>query len=195
MAEEVSTRHFPAGLGGRRPKRRPQDVFLETGPLTDEDINAMVAHVESGEVVGVKPVDLKQVRQSHHFAAQLLATGMSVNDVARATNYTAHRISTLRNSPAFQELEAFYAEQQRDELADFISKAKILSDDILQEIQRRLDEEPEKITPQMLNEFLKTISDRAGYAPVAKQMNLNIHADFGSRLQAARDRLKQHGGT
>jgi len=194
MAAEVTGRFFPAGLGGKRPPIRPELIFLETGPLTEEHIALMESHMESGEPIGIRPADLKQIRQTHHFVAQLLATGMPVHDVARATNYTRERISSMRNSPAFQELEAYYAEGQREELADFISKAKMLSDDILQEIQRRLDEEPEKLTAQMLNEFLKTISDRAGYAPVSKNLNLNVNADFGSRLRAAQERLRQSGG-
>lgn len=183
---------FPAEFSAKQ-NRHPQvsldSIVTEWGPLDASHIAAAREYVESGNPLGVT-VDLKSIRHTHHRAAQLLAAGMDENRVAVLCNYTPQRISQMKAVPAFADLLAYYKKQVDVEFADFVSSAAALSQDILQEIQRRMDEEPEKISPSMLNEFLKTLADRSGNAPVQRSLNVNVNTDLAERMQAARARYR-----
>ena len=191
VVNEVSDLHWPADLGKSRYHRRKTPLFLEMGMLDETHIQAMRDHLDSGQPLAVKPIDLKQIRQSHHRLAILLAGGANDITAGRLCNYTPARVSQLKRTPAFQELLAHYASEAQTEWAEFIVAAKDLSMDLLQEISRRLDEEPEKISNQQLNDLLRTVSDRAGHAPVNKTLNVNANLDFGSRLRAAQERQRR----
>jgi hypothetical protein len=187
QAQEIAARHFPA-VSGARPKFPPGEIVLSVQRLTDADIVAYEGHVASGRTIGVKPVDLKAIRNTHHRLAQMLAVGVDETVAAKLCNYGVARVSILKSDPAFAELLAHYAADVREEWADFVSTAANLSMDVMQEIQKRLDETPEQFTIQTLNDTLKTIADRSGHAPVQKTQNVNINVDMGSRLRAARER-------
>lgn len=193
-AEEVMRLHFPAGLGGTRTIVPREEVFLAVDPLTRDDITAMQTHMASGGNLDVKPVDLKQVRHTHHRLAQLLAVGVDEFVAAKLCNYSFSRVSMLKSDPAFAELLAHYTGDVQDQWADFVGTAANLSLDVLQEMQRRLDETPEQLTPTHLIELGKFLADRTGHAPVQKSIAVNVNADVGSRLQAARERLRSGGG-
>jgi hypothetical protein len=45
----------------------------------------------------------------------------------------------------------------------------------------------------MLLEITKVLADRTGHAPVTKSVQVNVNADVGTRIEAARRRLLQLG--
>jgi hypothetical protein len=190
-AEAVMAEHFPQGLGRSRAGVPPSEVFLSVEPLTAEDIAVMVKHVASGKTLGIQPVDIKQLRHTHHRAAQLLAVGVDETVVAKLCNYSVARISQLKTTPAFAELLAHYTDEVKEEWADFVGTAANLSMDFLQELQRKLDETPEAFTPQTILEAIKVLADRTGHAPVQKTQNVNINVDMGTKLRLARERSNQ----
>lgn len=191
VADEVMAMHFPEGLGGKRNRVPATEVFLAMEPLTAADIAAMQAHVNSGNSLGVKAVDIKALRHTHHRLAQMLAVGVDETVAAKLCNYSVSRVSILKGDPAFAELLAHYSEEVKEEWADFVGTAANLSMDFLQELQRKLDEEPEKFSPSAIMEAIKILADRTGHAPVQKTQNVNINLNMGDKLKAARERANQ----
>lgn len=187
-AEEIMATHFPTGLGGKRTAVPVEEIFVSVEPLGPEDIVALQAHVASGGNMGIKPVDIKALRNTHHRLAQMLAVGVDETVAAKLCNYSISRVSILKADPAFAELLAHYADDVKKEWADFVATAANLSLDFLQELQRKLDETPEAFTPQTILESIKVLADRTGHAPVQKTQNVNINLDMGTKLRLARER-------
>lgn len=179
---------MPSGFArGRR--QVAVDAFGESWPLTAEDVAVAKAHVESGAVIGVVNPDLKALRNTHHRLAQLLAMGMDEVKAGVLCNYTASRVSILKSDPAFSELLAYYKSEVDAEFADFVTTAKELSLDFLGLLQQQLDETPEKFTPGMALEAIRTLADRSGNAPVARSVNVSVNTNLGERMAAARQRV------
>lgn len=160
------------------------------GPLTQEHVAAEREWREAGAPSIDQGVpSLKHIRASHHRLAQLLAVGTPQITAAALCNYSPIRVSILAGDPAFQELMAHYQGNVKESWADFVEASATLSVDMLQELQRRLDETPEGFTHTHLMEGIKLLADRSGHAPVSRNLNVNVNADLGDRLEAARRRL------
>jgi hypothetical protein len=188
MIEEA----FPEGFATGRRSRVPEEALvLETGPLTIEHVNIAMTHVESGATMGVTNNPIKAIRNTHHRLAQLLALGMDETKASVLCNYAIGRVSILKSDPAFQDLLAYYTSNVEAEMMEFVSAAKELSLDFLGKLQQDLDESPEKFTPQLTLEAIRTLADRTGHAPVSKTVNVNVNAEFGDRLAAARRRVSE----
>jgi hypothetical protein len=134
------------------------------------------------------PPSLSTLRYTHHRLAQLLASGINRTVAARVCNYSSDRVVQLMSDPAFQELMSHYHHEIEEHYADFHRLAGDLSIDFLSELQGRLDRSPEKFSISVLVETLKVLADRSGHAPVNKNVQLNVNADVGDRLEAARRR-------
>lgn len=175
-------------------KRRPAipigDLITSYTDITPEHVDAIAKHIESGETLGVRAPSLKAIRHTHHRLAQLLAGGMDETRAGRLCNFDPTRVSVLKADPAFAELLAYYSEQVEDEFVEFVVAAKELSMDFLQHVQQQLDEAPEKFTPQLALEAIRTLADRSGNAPVSKSIAVNINQGMGDKLEAARQRAK-----
>lgn len=141
---------------------------------------------------GIKPVQIKKIRDSHHLLARLVAMGGSLNEISVRTGYSISRISILRSDPTFAELVAFYrkhVEAVRDEVTrDFYQQLTALHGDIVDELQDRIHDEPELISTDSLLDMAKFTADRIGLAPVHKSQNLNLNVDLADRVAAGRQR-------
>lgn len=148
--------------------RKPENVEASLiGPLKPEDlIERSEADVRSGET-------LKRLRQSHHYAAQLLSQGMKHAEVSMRTGYSVATVGRLTTDPSFQELLSFYADQDSRIFADTRQKVANLAGDALDEIAERLTENPDAFTNTQLTELMKLTLDRSGHGPTATQLNLN----------------------
>lgn len=165
------------------------DAFGPTAPLDAEDVAAAREYVETSGVMGVNMPDLKAMRNTHHRLAQLLAAGMDEIKAGRLCGYAHSRVSVLKADPAFAELLAYYSNQVKIEFQDFVTAASELSMDFLEHLQETLSEHPEKFTPNMTLEAIRTLADRSGNAPVAKSINVSVNTDLGNRMAAARARV------
>jgi hypothetical protein len=179
-----------AGNRGK-PKFDEESLITAHGELTAEHIELARAHISSGASLGVQPTAIKALRHSHHRLAMLLASGIDETKAAIICNYSVSRISILKADPAFQELLSYYSDQVEETWAGFHETASGLSLDMLQELQRRLDESPEQFTVASLNESIKLLADRTGHAPVTKSVSVNVNADVGTRLAEARRKAQQ----
>lgn len=190
-------RAFTESRAGRSLAPPPSQLLLEVGLLGPEHAKAVEDHLAAGSpALNVPSSSIQQVqtlRFTHHRIAQLLAAGMPDIQVAALCSTTASRISILKTNPAFQELLAYYAENVEEAWADFVTTAAAMSMDMLHRLQELLDESPDKFTPAMTLQALTVLADRSGHAPVTKSVNVNVNADIGSRLNAAKERLRQVG--
>lgn len=156
------------------------------GPLT-------AAILEEGHFIANTPgqenlVSFESIRARHHRVAQLLASGLKPITVARLVGYTPGFIHNLQASPAFQELLAHYAAEVHDQFTDFVQSASEFSQEVLDELRTRLQDNPTQFSVNQLLESMKATADRSGNAPVAKSVNLNVNTDLGTKLAEARKR-------
>lgn len=144
---------------------------------------------------GIKPTPIARLRDRHHSLARCLAQGMKDAEASAVTGYDVSRISILKSDPTFKELVDHYQRQENSLLADFTERATSLSLTALNEIQERIEEDAESVSMTTLLEVVKITADRTGHAPVSKSLNVNINADLGSRMEAAKRRLREARAT
>jgi hypothetical protein len=82
-----------------------------------------------------------------------------------------------------------YKSMQSGIQADFVTRTQVLSLTVVERLQEAVEDEDKPLSPGVLLEIGKFAADRTGNAPVQKNVNLNVNADLGSKLDAARRRL------
>lgn len=95
---------------------------------------------------------ISQVRHSHHQLARLLATGTDQSECSLITGYNPAYISVLKTDPTFQELMAYYASQEEQRHVDVLDRMRSLGLSTLDELQARLEENPESYSLRELME-------------------------------------------
>ena len=117
----------------------------------------------SGPTVVAQPV--VKIRSRHHALAQLLAEGRSNTEAGLLTGYSASRISILKADPAFAELLAHYSEQQQQAYVNVHERLAALGINAVEELQERLELNPEEFSKKELMEVASLALDRAGFGP------------------------------
>jgi hypothetical protein len=166
-------------LSTRGRKAGKMDVFV-VRELDEDDLgnilNPPMVLPSSGGAV-------KKLRTQHHNLARLIAQGVKGADICMITGYDPSRISVLKADPAFQELVAYYGAQTEEVFVDVHKRMAAVGQMALEEVQSRLEEEPEKIGTAMLMEIVdKTLGPKAqpsqgsgnGAGPLA--LNITFHA-------------------
>lgn len=142
-----------------------------------------------GEEKGVKPSAIKRLSFRHHSLARCLASGMKPGEAAVQCGYCISRVSILQDDPAFKELVQFYEVKVEQQYVDLHQRLSGLAQDAMEELQERLENEPEKLSVGQLMELSKMGADRIGYGPQTSQTNVNFNVDLAGRLEAARKRV------
>lgn len=133
------------------------------------------------------------LRDVHHQMARLFAMGLRTGQVAERIGYTLNRVSTIRNSPAFEALVQGY----REKLDAAFTTASFDYFATLSENGRRAerliadrlgalidgDEDATPISTKELITISRDSADRIGYGK--RQTNLNLNADFATLLDRA----------
>lgn len=172
-------------LVGRGKGKAELSAFV-TRDLTQADIDQ--ANERS---VGVSSsAALSKLRDRHHMVAQMLARGLRPTDIANITGYSVSRISVLKADAAFAELVEMYRGQAQEVFSNTLNKMKALTDDALEVLQERLEENPESLTNTHLLKLVEAVGDRAGFAPTQKNINFNVPVD-ADRISAIKNRVKQ----
>lgn len=144
-----------------------------------------------------KVTSLKKIRDSHHNIARLLAEGKSNAEVSEVTGYGQSRISVLKGDPAFQDLISHYRKDvdlaQSIAFADNAMKMASINGDFLDELQDRLDNQPEAFSPDTILDAIKVLSDRTGLGAQSRSTNVNINLDYAGRVAAGRQRVSRLG--
>src|SRR5690606_34802439 len=89
------------------------------------------------------------------------------------------------------ELLNFYRQGVVEVYRDMHERLAGVATSALDELQERLEDEPEKISVGQLIEVSKLGADRTGHGPQTSQTNLNINVGLGDRLEAARKRIAE----
>lgn len=165
----------------------PQRV-LPSAQLVRELILADMAELQ--QTPAMPTTTLKRLRDSHHRAALLLSQGLSNVDVARRTGYSPSRINTLQQDPAFQELLAYYRAQVQAHEISIVERLASLSEDTLQELHMRLDEEPESFSNKELLAIVTAALDRTGHGPTHRVESRSVSIT-GADLLLLKEQARQ----
>lgn len=166
--------------------RKTKDLFPAIqGELSADDLGLLSA--ERG--VQKPPDAVKRLSERHKNLARLLANGVEAWEAALITGYSESHISILKGDPAFRDLLRLYGEARDLAFQSVQDKMIGLSHDMLDVIQDKIENEPEKITLAQSLEIFKTVADRSGNGPQTKSTNVNVNVDIASRMETARHRL------
>lgn len=142
---ELEDMTFPRPRGNR-----PEPLAIEVLRVLElKDLQAL------GTSVVAVPQRLLQIRQPHHQLARTLCEGKEIVEASLITGYAPGTISQLLNDPAFQELMCYYGTQREQVFVDTLERLKSLGLTSHEELQRRLDEAPEKFTNTQLMELVE----------------------------------------
>ena len=151
-----------------------------------------------------KPADIEdayKLNYSHHHLARLVASGERKNVVlSLKTGFAVGTISTLKSAPSFRSLVAFYRRAVDETWKKiFADKAQLLSttgDIALQEVKRRLAEDPDQFTAKELLEVIRSTYDRSGFGPQTKveideTQTIRIIGELRQRFGLSRDNPRE----
>lgn len=151
---------------------------------------------------GPGPSRLEKIRETHHFAARLVAEGRPTGEVARATGYTVVRIGQLNADPMFQELVSYYKGQVEERYLNVHERLGAFGLAVVDELQSRLEERPETFTNRELKDTAEMILDRSvapakggPKAQVAQGAGLTVNVSFAPVAPAATQCLPQGSAT
>jgi hypothetical protein len=111
---------------------------------------------------GVREVTtIARLRHSHHLLARALAEGRSDVQAAAISGYAPSTVSALKRDPAFQELLAHYRSQVDDIFAAVQDRLGALGLSFLDELQHRLETNPESFKVGQLLAMATALLDRS----------------------------------
>ena len=144
----------------------------------DADLWATRSKTDEGQSASL----IKRLTHRHHNLARHLAAGVKPGDAAIMCGYSPSRVSILQTDPAFKELIQFYKEQQDREFGGLHEKLVTLASDVTDELQRRVEEEPEEIPVGQLVNIMEKTADRTGHGVASTTSNLHLHAESGGAV-------------
>ena len=131
--------------------------------LNESDL-AIAANPPNYEVAANPIVKL---RHTHHLLARLLAEGRPPGECGLITGYSSSRISILQNDPAFKELVEYYKGQAQEAFLNVHERIAALGLASLDELQERLENEPDKFSEPLLLKMATDLLDRTVTKPTA----------------------------
>lgn len=156
--------------------------------LTQADLEVLVTSEATRAKGGQQ---LAKVKERHHALARLIASGTAPNAAAIITGYQAGTVYQLMDDPTFAELVKFYREQVADEYQGMHAQMAGLGADALDELRRRVEEEPDKLGLNALIDILKVTADRTGFGPSTKtDTTVNVNIGIADRMAEARKRAQ-----
>jgi hypothetical protein len=148
--EQSSTPTPEFNLGSARGRKAKADlIFTIVRSLTEDDLPKLT----TPSALGSAPIPIQTLRSSHHQLAQLLVQGRPDTEVSLITGYSATRISILKKDPAFAELMAGYQNVREKTFVDTLERMKLLGLNTLDELQERLETDPQRWSNRELMEM------------------------------------------
>lgn len=128
---------------------------------------ALVRELSKGDLIDLLPQDepaegasgsslISRIRHSHHQIARLMASGRKLVEISAILGYSPNWLSSLKNDPAFRELLAYYSANQEAIMVEAIERQKNLGLAALEELQERLETDPEAFGNRELMELVET---------------------------------------
>lgn len=138
-----------------------------------------------------KASPLKRISERHHALARLIAAGTSQTDAGIITGYQASSISILMDDPTFAELVEFYKREVDVEYRGMHAQMAGLGADALDELRKRLEDEPEKMGASFLLDLVTKIADRTGHGAQTKTtQEVNITVGLADKMKLAREKAR-----
>ena len=132
-------------------KKQEQAVTFDiVRALTEADLEDIV----NPPAVADAPCIIREIKAQHHTLASLIAMGTSGVEISLLTGYSPSYISNIKNDPAMAELIAYYATQEEQRRVDGMRRLHDLGVAGIEELQQRIDSEPEKWTKRELMELV-----------------------------------------
>lgn len=125
--------------------------------LGEGDVDALLNPPKVG--MAVSPI--KTLRNSHHMLARCVAEGKSDAEASLITGYTTVRIRTLRVDPTFAELVDYYSTQVEAKYLNVHERLASLGMSTLDELQERLEAQPDSFKNRELMELAEFALDRS----------------------------------
>jgi hypothetical protein len=149
-------------LAGGRGVSEPCELVRE---ITQEDLpllaSEMREHNWSKQRAASGVGQLTALRMGHQQLAQLLAAGMDAREAAWATGRSMGSVSSLLSDPAFQELLAYYRENQAQRDFNAFERLCTLGGTAMGVLQERLEESPERFSNNELRQLMEASLDRS----------------------------------
>lgn len=118
-------------------------------PLTEQDVPTLLAPPP----VKAPGQRLAELRSQHHQLARLIARGTAHEDAALMTGYSVSYISVLLGDPTFQNLITHYSTIEDIVQIDVLERMRSLHIASMEELQSRLEREPEGWSKRELMEL------------------------------------------
>jgi hypothetical protein len=159
--DDLSDLAFKSARGARGPKAK-QPLFVSfSRELNLADLDAL----NNPSPLGSETPVIKRLRSQHHTLARLLSGGMKAVEASLVTGYSQSRISLLQKDPAFQELMSYYKGQAEECFVDVHKRLGDLGTAVVEELQERLEEDPEGFSHKELLAVAELALDRSVAPP------------------------------
>lgn len=155
---------LPPLRGGRAPRRVSWEVVR---PVRVPDDLPLLS-----ERAPAARQSLKTIRHTHHQLARLVASGVDDAESSLITGYSPSYISRIKSDPSFESLLAYYHEQKEAIFVDVTERMRQLGLATLDELQNRLEDEPDEWSRRELMELAELMLVK----PAAARTNLNVAA-------------------
>lgn len=134
-----------------------------------------------------RPYVVKQIRDTHHMLARMVASGMKPGPVAAACGYTRSYLGMISHDPAFQQLVSEYRRDVDQTWREGIDTFRSLAQSNMLTAERLLkdkldDAEPDDLSVRELVLVSRDAADRFGYA---KRSQVDLKVDFAAQLDRA----------
>lgn len=157
---------FPAGRGGRVPRRVKWEVVRRL--RVPDDLPLLLERTPRQKQT------LKTIRHTHHQLARLVATGVPDSEASLITGYSPSYISMVKKDPSFAGLLDYYHEQREQIFIDVVERMRGLGLSTLDEIQNRLEEEPEEWSRRELMELAELMLVKPAAARTPLQTTVGV---------------------
>lgn len=138
--------------------RTVETLIASVSELVDSDLDLVGVLGNGGEGI------VSTTRIKHHKIAQLAACGISGVEIAEIMGYGVQYIYTLLKSPAVQGLVGEYIKSNWAEVENVTRRARLAAASGLEELHRRIEQEPKKIPFKELTNATLGLLDRGGIA-------------------------------
>lgn len=153
---------FPPVRGGRAPRRVSWEVVRPV--RVPDDLPLLSDRAPAAKT------SLKAIRHTHHQLARLVASGVDTAEAALITGYSPSYISRIKTDPAFESLLTYYSEQREAIFVDVTERMRSLGLATLDELQNRLEDEPDEWSRRELMELAELMLVK----PASARTNLNV---------------------
>ena len=150
--------HFPMAL-------KPQIELTSVRELTPQDGLIISA---GGCPTKQEVSTVQKLRDRHHWIARMVAQGNSEVEISAISGMSLERLRIFQADPAFLDLVAHYRSETKEYYLDMARRLSHLSGHAIEELQERLETNPEEFSIKDLMALSRDLLDRTGHGAQSK---------------------------